>query len=56
MTLLLITGAVVVLILGIFFYRTANLDIAGSIIAALICTALLGFLFAVTIYGSRLFF
>jgi len=55
MIVLVAAGALVVGLLILFFYRTVDMDIAGSIVAALFSTGLLGALIAGAIYAGELF-
>ena len=55
MILLAVVGLVVVAILTRFFYRSVRMDIAGAILAALVCTAILALLVAGAIYGGQIF-
>ena len=55
MILLAVVGLVVVAILTRFFYRSVRMDIAGAILTALVCTAILALLVAGAIYGGQIF-
>ena len=55
MILSVVTGLLVVGILAVFFYKTAKMDIAGSIIAAVVCAGVLALLIAGAIHGGQLF-
>ncbi len=55
MTLLIFAGGFVVAIASIFFYRTVDMDLAGSIIAGVIASGLLGLVIEGAVYAGRLF-
>ena len=53
--ILVVVGLVTFGIMAAFFYRTARLDIAGSIISALLASGLLGVLILAIVYAGALF-
>jgi hypothetical protein len=55
MLILVTAGVFVVVLLALFFYRTVDMDIAGSIFAALLSIGLLGVLITGAIFAGRLF-
>jgi hypothetical protein len=55
MIVLVVAGVCVFGLLSLFLYRTADMDIAGSIIVALLSTAVLGALIVGAIYATKLF-
>lgn len=50
-----VAGLLIVAVLSVFFYRTAKMDIAGSIITAAICAGLLALLVTAAIYAGQIF-
>ena len=50
-----LTGLLVVGILTAFFYKSVKMDIAGSIVTAVVCSGLLALLITAAIYAGQLF-
>jgi hypothetical protein len=55
MTLGLITGLLTVGAFAVFFYKTTKMDIAGAIIAAVVCAGVLALLITGAIYAGQVF-
>ena len=55
MPILIIVGGAAFVLLFVFFYRTAEFDLAGSFIATLFCAGLLALVIAATIYAGQIF-
>ena len=50
-----LTGLLVTGVVTTFFYKTVKMDIAGAIIAAVICTGVLALLVTGAIYAGQAF-
>ena len=48
-------ACIIVLVLAVFLHRTMDLDIAASIVAAVVTTAVLSLIIAGAVYAGRLF-
>jgi len=55
MIILALASLAIVAILAVFFYRTADMDIVGAIIAAVVSAGVLALLVTGAIYVSELF-
>ena len=55
MILSVVTGLLVVGAFAVFFYKTAKMDIAGSIITAVVCAGVLAPLITGAILAGQLF-
>ena len=53
MTIPLITGLLAVGAFAVFFYKTTKMDIAGSIITAVVCAGVLALLIIGAIYAGQ---
>ena len=55
MTIPLITGFLAVGAFAVFFYKTTQMDIAGSIVTAVVCAGVLALLITGAIFAGQLF-
>jgi hypothetical protein len=55
MTIPLATGFLTIGAIAVFFYKTTKMDIAGSIITAVVCAGVLALLITGAIYGGQVF-